>query len=262
MPHRRRVPARPSSPILLRGDSTLRAHLLAEYLGLRDAAAGGRDVPMLLVPALPAAGRITIDGVHLVEQAGQRIPLHDTAYARDPSFAYAEARLVQWADDRSGGYFDRTAGVEIASDELRAEGHAGNTATDHVAPPSTASGLLVVCGSYVATSTRQLAKLVAARPGALIEVDVLALAGPEPEAEIERAAHAAQTRLAATGLAIVATPRDRPAETASLHAGQRIARSLARVLLAIDPYPGVVLAKGGITSHVTASDSRPTAQMS
>jgi uncharacterized protein YgbK (DUF1537 family) len=62
----------PGTEIVLRGDSTLRAHVLEEYLALRDAAFGGRDAPLMLVPALPAAGRVTIGGVH---HLGTR-PLH------------------------------------------------------------------------------------------------------------------------------------------------------------------------------------------
>src|SRR5207248_3577804 len=85
--------------LALRGDSTLRAHLLEEYLAVRDAAFPGRTPPLLLVPALPAAGRVTVGGVHLIERDGRRTPLHETEYAADPSFAYRDARLLQWADD-------------------------------------------------------------------------------------------------------------------------------------------------------------------
>ncbi len=54
--------------LVLRGDSTLRAHLLEEYLAVRDIAFPGRTPPLLLVPALPHAGRITVGGVHLLVQ--------------------------------------------------------------------------------------------------------------------------------------------------------------------------------------------------
>src|SRR5206468_11139000 len=102
-----------------RGDSTLQAHLLEEYLAVRDVAFPGRTPPLLLVPALPYAGRITVGGVHLLERDGRRIPLHETEFAADPSFAYDDARLLQWAEDRSGGLFARAAGREIHLDELR-----------------------------------------------------------------------------------------------------------------------------------------------
>jgi uncharacterized protein YgbK (DUF1537 family) len=191
---------------LLRGDSTLRGHLLEEYLALREAAFPDRTPPLLLVPALPAAGRVTRGGVHFLGET----PLHETEYARDPAFGYSSARLVEWARERSRGYFAagrevRPDGVEMALLELAEAGEpavcvpdaetiddlasiadalrraeaagidvvvrsaptfvgvlAGNLARGHVAPPA-ASKLLVVCGSYVPTTTRQLEHLARER---------------------------------------------------------------------------------------------------
>lgn len=298
--------------LALRGDSTLRAHLLEEYLAVRDAAHPGRTPPLLLVPALPAAGRVTVGGVHLLERGGARVPLHETEYARDAGFAYGDARLVRWAEERSGGFFASAAGREVHLERLRGEGPdavaeallelcaagsaavcapdavtlddlalvaeglrraeaagadvvvrsaptfvgvvAGTLASRPADVPSGRGGLLVVCGSHVPNSTRQLAALSRARPGSIVEVDAAALVSAEPGDEIRRAAEAAGRRLAAEGFAIVATPRERPPGTRSLEAGERIARNLARVVAELDPVPGVVLAKGGITSAVTASE--------
>jgi uncharacterized protein YgbK (DUF1537 family) len=65
----------PGARLVLRGDSTLRAHLWEEYDALRAIVAPGRPgVPLLLVPALPAAGRVTIDGVHPVSYTQQTLP--------------------------------------------------------------------------------------------------------------------------------------------------------------------------------------------
>src|SRR5262249_14771678 len=86
----------PDPRLLLRGAPTLRAHLVEESLGLCEGAHGGRRLPLLLVPALPAAGRVTVGGVHLIERDGARVPLHETEYARDPSFSYSSSRLVEW----------------------------------------------------------------------------------------------------------------------------------------------------------------------
>ena len=296
--------------LALRGDSTLRAHLLEEYLAVCEAAFGDRRPPLLLVPALPPAGRITVGGVHYIERNGARTPLHETEYAADPSFAYRDARLLQWAEDRSDGLFARADGREVHLARLRAEGPdsvacelldlaersepavcapdaetlddlrtiagglrlaeargaeivvrsaptfvgivAGNLAEGFVPPPAAHGGLLVVCGSYVPSSTRQLAALVEAHPDSLVEVDVLALASERPENEVDRAARAASVRLRRDGLAVVATPRERPEGTRTFEAGQRIAASLAAVARNVDPSPGVVLAKGGITAGVTA----------
>jgi uncharacterized protein YgbK (DUF1537 family) len=47
----------PDATVVLRGDSTLRGHVLEEYLGLRDVIAPSEWPVLLLVPALPSAGR-------------------------------------------------------------------------------------------------------------------------------------------------------------------------------------------------------------
>ena len=108
----------PGTRLVLRGDSTLRAHLLEEYLGLCDALDRGRP-PLLLVPALPSAGRVTREGVHLIERGGRVEPLHETEYAGDGVFAYSSARLLEWAEERSGGLFPASEGRELHLDELR-----------------------------------------------------------------------------------------------------------------------------------------------
>jgi uncharacterized protein YgbK (DUF1537 family) len=291
---------------VLRGDSTLRGHLLEEYLGLCDATRA-QHPPLLLAPALPSAGRITRDGVHLIERNGRSEPLHDTEYARDGVFAYRSARLLEWADERSHGFFAAAYGRAVPLRDLRAGGAAlvasalaelaeaprpgvlvvdsesdgdlllvalgyaqaveqdvdavvrcapafagilaGTTAEALVPVPTTGEGVLVVCGSYVPTSTRQLAALAARWPASLVEVDASTLASATPEVEESRAARAASSALERTGVAILATPRLR--KEAELEAGLRIAEGLARTARAVEPRAGVVVAKGGITSAVT-----------
>jgi uncharacterized protein YgbK (DUF1537 family) len=118
----------PDAFVVLRGDSTLRAHLVEEYLGLRDALAQGETPPLLLVPALPSAGRITVRGTHLIERGGARVPLDDTEYATDGAFGYRSARLLDWANERSRGFFEAADGVELPLDELRSRGGPGRLA--------------------------------------------------------------------------------------------------------------------------------------
>jgi uncharacterized protein YgbK (DUF1537 family) len=298
----------PAAHLVLRGDSTLRGHLAEEYLGLCDALGRGRP-PLMLVPALPSAGRITRDGVHLIARNGRVEQLHETEYATDGVFAYSSARLLDWAEERSAGLFPAAAGRELHLDELRAGGAravaealsalsragrpavlapdaeteddlatiaagyaaalgdgadavvrcapafagilAGSAAHGLVPVPSVTGPALVVCGSYVPMSTRQLAALDAAYPGLLVEVDVTSLAGAGAAGEEERAARAASAAVARGGLALLATPRDRPDGTIGLDAGRRIAEGLARAAGRVEPAPAVVIAKGGITSAVT-----------
>jgi uncharacterized protein YgbK (DUF1537 family) len=112
----------PDADVVLRGDSTLRGHVGEEYRALRDAAYDGDDTALMLVPALPAAGRVTLDGVHRIERNGGSAPLHDTEYARDGGFSYRSSRLLDWAEERSAGYFRAADGGELHLAELRAGG--------------------------------------------------------------------------------------------------------------------------------------------
>jgi len=249
--------ALPGCDVLLRGDSTLRGHVLEEYRGIRDALHGGDEAALLLVPALPAAGRVTRDGIHWIVRDGRRVPLDETEYARDPDFAYSSARLVDWAHERTKGHVVAARGVEVqlarvrsaegadvvadalltaaarapaacvpdaeTDDDLaviaeglrraRARGArvvvrsaptfaavlAGRRAHSRVSPPDGRGGVLVVCGSYVPTTTRQLEQLLARRKLEPVVVDVHALASDAPEAEIARAAVPAARAIAASG---------------------------------------------------------------
>jgi uncharacterized protein YgbK (DUF1537 family) len=114
----------PDALVILRGDSTLRGHVREEVLALAEVAAPGPLPPLLLVPALPSAGRVTIGGVHLLERDGRRVPLHETEYASDGVFAYADARVLAWAEERTAGLVRAVDGRELHLDELRAGGAA------------------------------------------------------------------------------------------------------------------------------------------
>ncbi len=294
--------------VVLRGDSTLRGHVREELDALRAVVDPTGTAPLLLVPALPSAGRVTVDGIHLIERDGVRIPLHETEYARDGVFAYRDARLLAWAAERTGGTLPERDGRELPLSELRAGGAdrvaeiigglcargrpaafapdaeteadlvliatgyarataagaralvrcapafvgvlSGTTAPDLVPAPR-GDGVLVVCGSYVPTTTRQLQLLVDAHPGALVEADVDALAGRSPDTEVARLAHDTSERIRSTGVAILATPRERPAGLRTLAAGELVAEGLAAAVASVDPRPQVIVAKGGITSAVT-----------
>jgi uncharacterized protein YgbK (DUF1537 family) len=304
--------ASPDAHLVLRGDSTLRGHLREEYEAVRDGVAATRWPPLLLVPALPSAGRITRDGVHLIRRDGKTTPLHLTEYAADGIFSYETARLIAWAEARSDGLFAAADARELALDELRsrgpaavtellraaagseapsviapdaetdadlrliAEGYAaalragiaalvrcapafagiltGTTAAGLVAPPRVGDGrVLLVCGSYVPTTRRQLAALRERHPDAVVETAAGELAGPHAADECARVAAAAGSTLRAERLAVVAVagaPRGSP----DLELASRVAAGLAEITRQIEPLPQVVIAKGGVTSAVTLRD--------
>ncbi len=110
-----RAAAGPGTQLVLRGDSTLRGHVLAEIDALSPAGAVA-----LFVPAFLDQGRVTVAGVHYVTAGGRRVPVAQTEYARDPEFGYRSSDLVEWVGEREPGR--PAAGMPL--DVLRAAGPA------------------------------------------------------------------------------------------------------------------------------------------
>lgn len=111
--------AAPGARLILRGDSTLRGHLEPEYRAMVDGLGLGGSPPLLLVPALPAAGRVTIDGCHWLVRHGTRLPIAETEFAADATFGYRSSRLLDWADERSDGALAAEVGVELHLEAVR-----------------------------------------------------------------------------------------------------------------------------------------------
>jgi uncharacterized protein YgbK (DUF1537 family) len=112
--------------VISRSDSTLRGHFPVET----EALAGGlaeAQAPIELVlvcPAYPEAGRVTVDGVHWVNRAGSLTPVAETDYARDAAFGYRSSRLTEWVRERAG----EVDVACVAIDDIR-EGDAERIAT-------------------------------------------------------------------------------------------------------------------------------------
>ncbi|QAY73440.1 hypothetical protein ET445_08925 [Agromyces protaetiae] len=121
---------------------------------------------------------------------------------------------------------------------------------------------LVVVGSHVELTTRQLARLRERRPGlGQVELDVLelAIARETAEAEIRRATDELVAALG-RGDAVVSTSRarrDGADPAASLAFAAAVSEALVRVVrdASAARRPGWVIAKGGITSSDIATDA-------
>jgi uncharacterized protein YgbK (DUF1537 family) len=108
--------------VISRSDSTLRGHFPAEPEALAAGleAAGVHTDAILVCPAFPHAGRVTVDDVHLVRWGERLTPVGETEYARDAAFGFRSSRLADWVRERAG------AGVPVASlslEDLRCGGH-------------------------------------------------------------------------------------------------------------------------------------------
>lgn len=294
--------APPGAELVLRGDSTLRGHVFTEMMSLDlDRGAG------LIVPAYPAAGRVTVDGVHYLATGGRRVNVADTEFARDPVFGFTARTMAGWVAEiggdrpvvtvaRGGSIVDallRVPAGGVVIPDVHDDGdllpiveayRAARAAGRHVVvrcaaplaalvagtpgrlvppPADPARRLLVVCGSHTAAASEQLAALP--HPKLVLPTGALFAGGPpthpagrEPDrgrtAAVRDVVDAARARLAATGVAVVTTERERRAEHGRLSDGATVMAGLVAVVRALEAEVDAVVTKGGITSAEVATN--------
>lgn len=320
-----------------RSDSTLRGHypLEPDVIAATVAAVSGEKTDgVVIIPAFPDAGRVTIGGVHYMrgtgDDAGKLTPVAETEFAKDASFGFANSEMAKYVEEKSKGRFAadsvivldlniiRAAGPDgdptvsakaiadaiesatnstpivadiVSENDLRAlslgleeaerrgkkllyrvgppfvrarigqeiraelsgeEAYAGNN-------PSEAGGLIVV-GSHVGVTTRQLKALTEQHSAArIVEIDVERLLAAENVADAYLdTVVAAVVNALHSGDVIVHTSRllirtDDAAESL------RIARTVSAAVVAVVNRtlktfpPRFVIAKGGITSSDVAA---------
>ncbi|MGO4248327.1 four-carbon acid sugar kinase family protein [Paenarthrobacter sp. RAF54_2] len=318
-----------------RSDSTLRGHypLEPDVIAATVAKVSGEGTDgVVLVPAFPDAGRVTVGGVHYTrgtgESAGTLTPVSETEFAKDATFGFATSVMADYVEEKSHGRFAADSVIVLDLNIIRAgatvqdpaiskkaiadaiEGAADSTpivadiVTENdlralslgleeaerrgkkllyrVGPPfcrarigqeirteltgayasnipSKAGGLIVV-GSHVGVTTRQLKALTEQHSAArIIEIDVEKLLAGEAEAasHLDRTVDKVVEALHG-GDVIVHTSRlliktDSPAESL------RIARTVSAAVVAVVNRtlktfpPRFVIAKGGITSSDVAA---------
>lgn len=143
-----------------RSDSTLRGHFPGEPEALAAGLeAGGPAFDAILVcPAFPEAGRITVDDVHWIERDGRLIGAGESEFATDPAFGYRSSNLLEWVRERAG------TETPVASIDLRDLRTGGSAAV--------ARFLL---------EARGRARYVVANAAAPTDLDVIALGVEEAE---------------------------------------------------------------------------------
>jgi uncharacterized protein YgbK (DUF1537 family) len=119
---------------------------------------------------------------------------------------------------------------------------------------------LIVVGSHVPATTRQLQRLLADPPVELELVDIPAVQAADPTAGPRirrRAAQRVAALLRAGVTPVVATSRDRletaPDDPSGVVQAARISRTLMGTLRALPQRPAWILSKGGITSSDVAT---------
>jgi uncharacterized protein YgbK (DUF1537 family) len=313
---------------LSRSDSILRGHFPQETDAIERASvrAGAAAIDgVVLVPAFPSAGRVTVGGVHYLREAGQLVPAAQTQFAQDASFGFQHSDLREYVEEKTAGRVTaadvividlatiRTSAESIAElvspaingrvlvadcvtdDDLRAlclglalaesrgkvflyrtgpafvgarVGQPQPEPLDVAAVLADAdereSGGLIVVGSHVDQTNRQLAAVRAARPDLLdIEVDVeqLDLDGNSTAASaayLDSIVGTITTGIR-SGDVLLRTSRSlrrggTPEE--SLQIARAVSAGVSAIVHAVasDVRPRFVVAKGGITSNDTASE--------
>lgn len=313
-----------------RGDSTLRGHypletdVIAQTL---QELTGELIDGVVIVPAFPDAGRVTIGGVHYMRGADGLTPIAETEFAQDSTFGYSHSDLPGYVEEKTLGRvtagdvvvlhlgiiragaaaiadaLDAVSGSTpivadaVSEDDLRllalgldeAE-RRGKALLYRVGPPFVRArigqekrepltsteifpgtephrgGGLIVVGSHVGVTTRQLAALRTARPlAATVEIDVARVVGVR-HTETDPAGTGDYLGTLVSEIVanlrhtdvIVHTSRvlmktDEP--EASLQISRDVSAAVVTVVqrtLAASP-PRFVIAKGGITSSDVAA---------
>jgi uncharacterized protein YgbK (DUF1537 family) len=305
---------------LSRSDSILRGHFPQETDAIARASArvGAPAIDgIVLVPAFPSAGRVTVGGVHYLRSAGELIPVAQTQFAKDPSFSFSHSRLSEYVEEKTEGRIRSTDVLLIdlalirstpeaiadhldsvtngrvivadciTDDDLRAlclglavaeargkvflyrtgPAFIGARIGQPQPEPLDVSGVLVgaearepgglvVVGSHVDLTNRQLASLRLARPD-MLDIELAVERRDEPgylSGIVDTIVHELHT-----GDVIVRTSR--ALETGSDAAESlRIARAVSTAVsgivhaVATAVRPRFVIAKGGITSNDVASE--------
>jgi uncharacterized protein YgbK (DUF1537 family) len=69
-------------------------------------AAGVRTDGVVIVPAFPDAGRVTIGGTHYMRDGtGGLTPVAETEFAQDATFGFTKSRLAEYVEEKSGGRY-------------------------------------------------------------------------------------------------------------------------------------------------------------
>ncbi|MBH0131209.1 four-carbon acid sugar kinase family protein [Salinibacterium sp. NK8237] len=306
-----------------RGDSTLRGHFPLETDIIADTVletTGSAVDAVIIVPAFPDAGRVTIDSVHYMRTADGLTPVAETEFARDATFGFTSSNLRDYVSEKSGGRWGAEAVVALTLDIVRggtagivealaglsastpvvvdivtendlralalglaAAEDAGKSLLYRVGPPfvrarigqaqrspldalevfgaegSSAVGGLIVVGSHVGLTTRQLGSLTAGRPLArVLEIDIEQVLNVETAAtHLSELVDSAVAGLGEGDVVVHTSRMLRRTDDAdeSLDISRRVSAAVVELvqrILAARP-PRFVIAKGGITSSDVAS---------
>jgi uncharacterized protein YgbK (DUF1537 family) len=108
--------------IVLRGDSTLRAHFPSEPESVEGVL--GKFDAWIIAPFFFQGGRHTINDVHYVAEKGTLVPASQTPFAQDATFGYKSSNLRDYVLEKAGSKFTEKDIFSITLDDIRLGGPA------------------------------------------------------------------------------------------------------------------------------------------
>lgn len=96
--------------IISRCDSTLRGHF-SEIEVIKEAMHYDKAIKVF-IPIMFEGGRITIDDTHYISEDEQLVPVNETAFSKDHTFAYSHANLKLYIEEKS---LRKTSSYDVAS---------------------------------------------------------------------------------------------------------------------------------------------------
>lgn len=265
--------------IVSRSDSCLRGHFPLETDVMRAVLHKyGKSVypKTPFCPAFIEAGRVTINGMHYMQDGDRLIPVSETEFARDNVFAYHNSELTEYVKEKGANPNDYEIVNAQSYDELNAyAAHILSKGTsEHIiirsssSLPKAISGIAdiplldrnilkqegvgcFVVGSHVKKTTQQLEQLLQAEGTCAIEVDVQRIINDADALMLETLDTIQQVVDNYLTPVIYTSRQEIRLEDANQrqHIGQQISNFLVDIVHRLPYTPSYLVGKGGITSH-------------
>lgn len=107
--------------LISRGDSTLRGHYPIETETLKETIEAYGDIQYngeIICPCFMEGGRITKEGVHYLKENDRLIPVGETEFSKDRTFAFTNSDLSMYVEEKTQGAFTAESCLKITQDLL------------------------------------------------------------------------------------------------------------------------------------------------
>jgi len=266
--------------VVSRSDSCLRGHFPLETDVMRQCLIDhGYSVAekTTFCPAFIEAGRLTIDGVHYMQDGDKLIPVAETEFARDNVFAYHTSVLRDYIVEKGANPDDyeivnaqNYTDLRQYADEVlfRLQTCEAVVVRSSSSLPKAISGIgdkplldrsilrhegvgCFVVGSHVKKTTRQLEELLKAEGTCAIEVDVQRILDDSDALMLDTLDIVQQVADNHLTPVIYTSRQEIRLDDANQrqHLGQQVSDFLVNIVRRLPFTPSYLVGKGGITSH-------------